>query len=179
MIGPDRKDKLVQEAADGSELALTLLLKDSHRRLCDYVARKMPGGPQAAFEPEDIVQDTQVEAYRHIGSFKPACENAFDRWLYTIAIRKLRDAIKHHRRAKRGGGRAAAALNGGNREDSMIRLIDMLAGPGHTPSRVVARAEAASLMGRSERSVHGLLRRGLEKLREHLGRESRFLTVTG
>ena len=91
----------------------------------------------------------------------------------------------------------------------MIALIDMLAAPGKTPSRVVARdeavsavekaleslnedqrraimlvhieekpvAEAAEAMGRTERSIHGLLRRGLEKLREVLGRESKFLTV--
>ncbi len=37
--------------------------------------------------------------------------------------------------------------------------------------------EAAEALGRTERSIHGLLRRGLEKLREVLGRESQFLTV--
>ena len=91
----------------------------------------------------------------------------------------------------------------------MIALIDMLAAPGKTPSRMVARdeavsaveqaleslnkdqrraiilvhiegkpvAEAAEAMGRTERSIHGLLRRRLEKLRDVLGRESKFLTV--
>ncbi len=204
-----REDELARQAAQGDQVALTLLLMQTKRDLHGYIAGKLPAGLSGVVGADDVVQNTHVEVYRRIADFEWQGTGSFGRWLRTIAIRKLRDAIRHHRRAKRGGGRQPAALNGGAREDSMIALIDMLAAPGKTPSRVVARdeavsavekaleslnedqrraimlvhieekpiAEAAEAMGRSDRSIHGLLRRGLEKLREVLGRESKFLTV--
>ncbi|MCH8806978.1 MAG: hypothetical protein IH986_12925 [Planctomycetes bacterium] len=93
----------------------------------------------------------------------------------------------------------------------MIGLLDLLAGPGRTPSRCVARVEAlravqsaldrlpehyrqaillvriegrpvaevAAEMGRTERAVHGLTRRGLELLRDRLGDSSAYLSSSG
>ncbi len=204
-----REEELACQAARGDQVALTLLLKKTKRDQHGYITGKLPAGLSGVIGADDIVQDTHVEVYRRIAGFQWQGTGSFGRWLRTIAIRRLRDAIRHHRRAKRGGGRQPAALNGAAREDSMIALIDMLAAPGKTPSRVVARdeavsavekaleslnedqrraimlvhlegkpiTEAAEAMARSERSVHGLLRRGLEKLREVLGRESKLLTV--
>jgi hypothetical protein len=38
---------------------------------------------------------------------------------------------------------------------------------------------AAEVMGRSDRAIHGLCRRGLVLLRNHLGSATRFLSSTG
>lgn len=205
-----REEDLLREAQGGSELALTLLLKASHARLSGYLARRIPSDLRRVVDASDLVQETHVDVFRTFGSFLAQGPGSFDRWMFTIAIRNLRDAIKHHRRAKRGGTRQPARAHGA-RGDSMIGLLDMIAGPETTASRVFARAEAvraveqaltelsddqrqaiglvhiegrpiaqaAKAMNRSERSIHGLLRRGLENLRERLGRESWFLSLLG
>jgi len=211
MSGTDEQTELTRRAAAGDELALTLLLQRTRPRLLEYVGRRIPADLRASVGADDIAQQAHVEAYRNVARFTPRGERAFERWLWTIALRKLRDAIRLRRAAKRGGPRAEAALAGAGLEDSIVGLLDVLAGPGRTPSRQVARqealdairaaldaldppyreaiwlahiesrpiAEVARHMGRSQRSVHGLLRRGLAQLRERLGRESRFLTVFG
>lgn len=210
MVENDRQADLVSRAAAGDELALTLLLKDSRRPLVEWIARKVPPALRSVIDADDVVQDSHVEAYRHVSSFEPRGPDAFDRWIRTIALRKLRDQIKRHRAAKRGGGAVALTPAGRAVDDSMIALLDTLAGPGRTPSRSVARieaieavqgalndidehyrqviwmvhiegrpvAEAARALGRTERAIHGLTRRGLEQLRERLGERCNFLSAS-
>ena len=201
----------MRQAVAGDEGALTLLLAELDERLCARVQRKIPSALRSRFGAEDIVQETHREVFRHIRTFEPRGPDAFERWVSTIAVRKLRDVIKGQRRAKRGGGRTAASPAGPNVDDSMIGLLDVLAGPGRTPSRCVARVEAlravqsaldllpehyrqaillvriegrpvaevAAEMGRTERAVHGLTRRGLELLRDRLGDSSAYLSSSG
>ena len=70
------------------------------------------------------------------------CHGLLERWARVIAIRKLRDALKRHRAKKRGDDRMAVGGPAGPNEPSMVALLDLLAGPGPRPSRVVARVEA-------------------------------------
>jgi len=207
----DAKPDYLDRARAGDEVALTVLLTRSRRRVHAFVARRIPADLARVIDADDILQMAHVEAYRGIDSFEPRGADSFERWLSTIAIRKLRDAIKAHRARKRGGGRALIPLNGAIPEDSVIGLIEMLAGPERTPSRVVARGEAvaamqramqslpehyrqaiwlvhidgrpvakaAELMGRTERAIHGLTRRGMELLRENLGDPAAYLSSSG
>ena len=201
----------LRRAIDGDEVALTVLLSQTRRRLFDFVAKRIPAEIRGQVDPDDVAQDTQVEICRHIQGFDPQGDGAFERWARVIAIRKLRDAIKRHRAKKRGGDRAVIATAGNPNERSMVSLLEILAGPGQTPSRVVARveavdamqealnqlpedhrraiglvhiegqsvAQAAEAMGRTDRAIHGLLRRGLKQLRERMGDAGRFLSSTG
>lgn len=209
MIEADRQAELSSRAAAGDELALTLLLKNTRGMVVEWIARKLPADLRTVIDADDVVQESHVEAYRHVSTFEPRGPDAFDRWIRTIALRKLRDQIKRHRAAKRGGGIARTPA-GRAIDDSMIALLDTLAGPGRTPSRSVARveaieavqgalndidehyrqaiwmvhiegrpvAEAAKALGRTERAVHGLTRRGLDQLRERLGGRSNFLSAS-
>lgn len=211
MSATGRTSRLVREAVEGSGTALTLLLMDSRPELRTYLTAKVPAILRGRVDVDDLVQETHIEIYRRLSSFTPQGPDAFERWIRTIAIGKLRDAIRRQKRAKHGGGCVTGALDGGHLEDSMIALIDVLSAGGTTPSRAAQRseaaaavetalaslpedprqavwlvhieglgiAEAARLMERTERSIHGLLRRGLRKLRELLGRESQFLTRLG
>jgi RNA polymerase sigma-70 factor (ECF subfamily) len=202
---------MVQRAVRGDAMALKLLLTKSRTRLRDQMAGRVPRDLRSVLDVDDIVQETHVEIFRRIDGFKPQNNGSFDRWVTTIALSRLRNAIKRYRAAKRGGRHRATSLVSRNMEDSALALLDNLADPGRTPSRCVARTEAVEAvqnalaelpdhyrravwlvhiegqpvknvaidMGKSERAIHGLCRRGLHLLRDRLGSATRFLTSSG
>ena len=133
---------MVHRAVRGDATALKLLLTKSRTQLRDRMAGRMPRDLRSVLDVDDIVQETHVEIFRRIGSFKPQNNGSFDRWVTTIALSRLRNAIKKYRAAKRGGRHRAASLVSRNMEDSALALLDNLADPGQTPSRCVARTEA-------------------------------------
>ena len=136
-----RQKSLVERAIQGDQVALTVLLTESRGPLCARLLHKIPSDLRGALDPDDIAQEAHVEVFRHIREFEARTPDAFDRWVTTIAVRKLRDAIKARRADRRGGGRVAVSGVTGNLEDSMVALLDLVAGPDHTPSRSAARHE--------------------------------------
>lgn len=200
----------IQRAVAGDAVALKLLLTESYPRVCERIARKIPTDLRRVVDAEDIVQEAEIEIFRCIETFQVRGPNSFYRWFATISTSRLRDAARRERAAKRGGLRTANP-NRKRIEDSTISLMDMLAGPDHTPSRSMARgeaieavetalaripehyrrairlvhiegrpvAEAAAQMGRTDRAIHGLCRRGLEQLHEQLRSASRFFSTPG
>ncbi len=133
---------LIVKAAEGDAEALQELLFSHYDRLAARLRRRMPASLQGVVSEEDVVQDSMIAAFRAIGTFEPRGRWAFYRWLCRIADNCLRNTIDFHHAGKRGGGRVAVASPAGG--DSYDDLIDMLAGPRHTPSRSVAGHEAAS-----------------------------------
>src|ERR1051325_1766625 len=99
-------DPLVRAAVQGDTAALTVLLTRAQAPLRERIGREIPADLQGAIGVDDIVQQALVGAFRDIGKFEPRGSRAFDRWLTTIALHVLRNAIKANRRKKRGGGRA-------------------------------------------------------------------------
>lgn len=92
---------------------------------------------------EDVVQQAHIEVFRRIAGFEWRGPDSFYRWLATIALSRLRNAIRHQTSIKRGGGWTPVGPFAGNFEESAVELLDLLAGPDETPSRCVARSEAA------------------------------------
>jgi len=207
----NRDDDLVRRAVEGDAVALKVLLTSSRTLVCDRISSRIPVELARVIDAEDIVQAAHVEVFRRIGDFELRGPNSFSRWVTAIAVSRLRNAIKQQRAAKRGGRQFAIGPITRRIEDSTIALLDMLAAPGKTPSRCVARreavdavhvaladlpesyrravwlvhiegrkaAEAAAQMGRTERAVHGLCRRGRKLLQERLESASRFFSSTG
>jgi RNA polymerase sigma-70 factor (ECF subfamily) len=136
---------LVQAAVEGDTAALKLLLLGNHGRLCEYIGRKIPLDLRGLVEPEDIAQEAYIQVFRHIRGLQPAQPDAFARWTATIALRKLRNVIKAQRAARRGGGKRGATGSPAT-EDSMVGLLDLVAAPGPTPSRALARGDAVQAM---------------------------------
>lgn len=135
----------IQRAIDGDLVELTLLLRESRRRLCALVGGKVPADLRRLIDADDVVQDAQVEAFRHIGELEVRSEDSFDRWLATIAVRKLRDSIKRLRAVKRGGGQPRVHDTDALQE-SAIALFNLVTGSEGSPSRTVARAEAVQVI---------------------------------
>ena len=208
MDTPGDELALLRRAIDGDSAALKLVLLDLHPRLCSYLTRRIPADLRPALDAEDVVQETYAQIFRRIRDFDLRGSASFQRWVYTIALHQFRHAISRGRAAKRGGGARALTPPRRSREESCVALLELLAGPGRTPSRCVARQEAvlaveaaltelpehyrqalwlihiqgwtvamaAAEMGRTERALHGLCRRGLKLLRDRLGSRSRYLS---
>ena len=142
MEGDTYERDLLQRAIAGDTVAVTVLLARYYERLHAQIARKIPRDLQASVDAEDILQETQVQVYRHVETFEPQGSDAFYRWVATIALRRLRNAIKRQRAAKRGAGRRGVTGGDAVAEDSVITLLELMAGPEKTPSRVATRQEA-------------------------------------
>lgn len=149
----DRTMSLVTRAVAGDEAALTLLLAESAPGLRAYLSGRIPAALRGTIDADDITQDAQVEVFRHIRSFEPRGPGSFDRWVRTIALRELRDVIRARRAARRGGERVAVRAPTTEQEDSMVGLLDVLSGPGASPSRSVARHEAVAAV---QAAIEGL-----------------------
>jgi len=197
---------LAGRAAAGDSIALKLLLTEHHGALCKYVERRMPGYLAGVVGVEDVVQDAYLDTFRSIRSFRSVGPNSFYRWLVTLALNRLRKAIRHHR-ATRFLRVPAVRQRGG--ESTWCTMHDVMT-LSPSPSRVMARDEAADAlegaladlperyrtaiglvriaglsfkdaaerMGCTERVVHGLWRRGREMLRERLGGDDRVYFLT-
>lgn len=196
---------LVERAAAGDAVATTVLLTRSHAELRRFVASKIPRDLQSIIDADDVLQDTKVNAYRNLHRFEHRGDDSFDRWVATIALRRLRTEIQRHRALKRGGGRADASTVPDN---SIVAMLDLMGGPEKTPSRRVARQEALSAvraalellpehyrqavqlvyldglshedaarrMGRTASAVHNMCHKAKRKLVETLGSRSRYLS---
>lgn len=162
------KQDLIQRAVDGEQSALERLLLGYYDRLSRRIARKLPASLRGSVTEEDILQEAFIDAFQRIGTFEPRGERAFFRWLITIAEHRLLDVIKGQHTVKRGGGRnqqRSPASFG----DSVDELIELLAGPQHSPSQSAARHEAVAavqvgLAGLAEDYRHAIHLRYFEGL---------------
>jgi RNA polymerase sigma-70 factor (ECF subfamily) len=133
---------LLQRAKEGDTVAVTVLLARYHERLRAQTARRIPVDLQRTVDADDILQETQVQVYRHVETFEPRGPDSFYRWVATIALRRLRNAIKRQRAAKRGAGKMGITGGATVPEESVVTLLELMAGPEKTPSRVATRNEA-------------------------------------
>ncbi len=146
MAGDGREPDKLQQAISGNRAALTLLLLDLHPRLRAYIACRIPARLQGRLDADDIVQETHIEVYRHIQRFESRGEGSFDRWVMTIAIRKLRNALTKYRAQRRGGEIVTASQLSNGEQSSVCMLLDMIADPGRSPSRSAAGREAVAAL---------------------------------
>lgn len=146
MSDADATQILIHDAAKGDEAALRRLLILYHPRLRGRLLRQMDAEMKARFEPEDILQQVYMEAFRAIGQFRYMGKDSFLRWLFTILDRKLIDehrALHAERRDVRRELKPAAA---GGETASYADLLHRLSADGSTPSRVIRNREAVAAL---------------------------------
>jgi RNA polymerase sigma-70 factor (ECF subfamily) len=208
MAGTHSDQELAQRAAGGDRDALSELLYRHYAPIETLIRRGIPDDLREKLDAEDVLQDVHVEAFRTIAKLDPAGDDAFIRWLTTIAQQRLIDRIRAARRLKRGGGRVRIRTMAGAARDGLSGLLNRLAVDPHSPTRSLAGREAAeavqvALAGleepyreairlryierlkiaevaerleKTEGAAQMLCHRGLRKLREALGRASRYLS---
>lgn len=147
-LGAPHRLALLRRAVEGDDDALAVLLAESRGELAQRVALRIRSDLQRAMSAEDIIQEAHIEVFRRIRSFDVRGMDRFDRWVATIALRRLRNAIAYERRRKRGGD-FVRAEDQRRQEDSTIALLETLVGPANTASRSVARREGVAAVKRS------------------------------
>lgn len=155
-----REAELARRSSAGDVAALTVLLTEGRRRLVAYIASRIPARLRSEVDAEDIVQTALIPAYREIGRFDYRGPGSFQRWIATIALRKLRDALRLRRATRRGGGERM--IGGGvAADDSMIALLDGVTAPGRSPSKSLARNEAIATIRKAMEGLPEDYRRAL------------------
>jgi RNA polymerase sigma-70 factor (ECF subfamily) len=138
--------ELVSRASAGDRSAIQELLMLHHRQLVTIIEKQIPADLRGLLSADDVCQEAYVSVFRQIASFQPHDEQAFERWLRTIADRKLVDLIRTQRAVKRGSGKRVDALYPRNDTSSMIELLDVLAVHERTPSRSAAHRELVRIV---------------------------------
>ena len=132
----------LEAVAGGDADALQCLLVHYHARLRRALAARMDARFDRYFAPEDVLQDAYVSAFKCAadGGFRD--DGGFYAWLETIALNALRDRCRALRRQKRDVGRRLTHTPAA--ASSYSDFVQRLVSPGSTPSRKLAKAEAAA-----------------------------------
>ncbi len=135
---------LVHRALRGDRLALTVLLTESEDSLRGRLGPRIPPDLRGIFDADDLLQEIYADVFRGIGEFEPRGADSFQRWLATVALRRLRAEIRHHRAAKRGGGWVRVDRIKVAGDESAVTLLKLMEATDRTPSRVAAGKELVS-----------------------------------
>jgi RNA polymerase sigma-70 factor (ECF subfamily) len=144
-LGTDVADvgiaELIAKAVAGDQTALQRLLLTYYDDLLRHIERRLPSSIQGAISAADVLQQTFIQAFRHISRFKGDSATSFFAWLKTIAERGVKDAHKFAQRKKRGAGLRQLHTGRTPQASTLAHLAERLACSG-TPSQSVARREA-------------------------------------
>jgi RNA polymerase sigma-70 factor (ECF subfamily) len=182
--------KLLEQARRGDRDALGKILENYRAYLRIMAQRHLDGRLAARIDASDLVQQTCLSAHRDFDRFVGDEEGQFLAWLGQIHEQNLRNVLRDHVGAeKRAAGResssdklasVAAVTSSPSRramqgEDAvqLARCLEQL--PPDQCNAVRLRhlegwaiADIARELGRSEQAVAGLLKRGMQQLREML-----------
>jgi RNA polymerase sigma-70 factor (ECF subfamily) len=200
------REELLRQAVRGDRQAVSALLEQCGAEIRGRIARRIPRRWQAVLSADDVLQQTYADAIRDLPRFDCAREGDFGNWLLRLARCNLADGLKMLKAAKRGGGQQPVEwvdpecsalslldhLSGDGDSPSLtvargeareflrgaldrlpptyrevIRLYDL-------EERGVE--EVATAMGRSPGAVFMLRARAHDRLRQVMGRASRFLS---
>ncbi len=196
----------VKLATGGDADALQRLIVFYHAPLRRLLEDKIDGRFRRHIDPDDVLQEAYVAAFKAAGDCRFDGPGAFYRWLEAVVRNRLKDQIRALKQQKRNIGREVAVRPIATA--SYCDLIDRLPSPQSTPSRQVSRDEAtaavlsclarltddqrnairlrflegrpvseiASCLGKSDMAVHMLFHRGLKALRELMGSITHYLT---
>ena len=143
---PPDDHELIAEAIRGDQVALQKLLVSRAIVLARFADRKLPQPLRGQVDPEDIVQQVFVEAFRSIARFRPEDADSFQSWLLRIADHVIKDAVKHQQRAKRGGHFRRIHRVKPTESQSVADLVEVLSAGGRSPSQSVMGHEAVAAL---------------------------------
>jgi RNA polymerase sigma-70 factor, ECF subfamily len=151
---PARPEELIRRAKAGDHSSLESLLLRFHNPLLAMIRNLAPRRDSAWLSAEDILQETFVEAFRHIGSLHACDERGFLAWMKTIARTRLINQINAHRAKKRGGDATTEA--------TATTLLGQIAGRDPTPSLHLRRKEAVDAVRKAMLQLDPFKRHVLE-----------------
>jgi RNA polymerase sigma-70 factor, ECF subfamily len=175
---------LLERARGGDRSAFEELFGRYRRRLAVLVHYKLPAGLRGAIDPEDVLQETLLRAFRGLEGFHYTAPGSFQRWLARIADNVVADMGRRRASRKRAAERQESHPPEPIDSRTPSRLLarkEQLAGllgrldalpPAYREVILLARmeglstGEVAERMGKSREAVSLLLHRALARLRE-------------
>lgn len=189
---------LIGRARRGDEAALGRLLEENRAALLAEAERQLRGRLAARVDSSDIIQQTFLEAHRGFEQFVGDTEIQFGCWLRTILNRNIAGQLRDHTRVAKRDLRRERSLNdsrgGGEplwrrivagqsspsqramKAEDFARLADAL-GSLTADQREAVRlrhlegwplARIAERMDRSPAATAGLIKRGVQALRQRI-----------
>lgn len=142
---PQPTQILIDSAREGDEGAVRRLLVLYHPRLRARLLRQMDPVMRSKIEPEDILQQVYLDAFRAIQTFAYQGQDSFLRWMFTILDRKLIDEYRALRAERRDVRREVSPAPRGQ-HTTYVDLLARVMTEGSTPSQVVRKNEALAAL---------------------------------
>ena len=175
--------KLVEKAQAGDRAAFGELAERFRGGVGAWLRPQIGAHLRTKIELDDVLQDAFVWAFKSIHKLQWKGEEAFDRWLCSIAKHVLLKAVARENRQpvlrleQEVTGSAPSPSRGLRRDERFNRLERALRNLSEDHRQVIRLAriegvpvkEIAQRMGRSPDAVSQLLIRALRKLRESFG----------
>ena len=133
----------IEKAVDGDVPAIQRLIMVHHGRLRPIADQRISREMRAKLEPEDLLQQVYADAVQHISQFEYRGPDSFFHWMARILESRLIDAHRFFHAAVRDVDREVPAAD---RPSVYEVLVARVAADTPTPSRVLARDEAESLV---------------------------------
>jgi RNA polymerase sigma-70 factor (ECF subfamily) len=86
--------QLLERANGGDTAALDVLFARYLKPLQHWASGRLPSWARAAADTHDLVQDTLLNAFRRIGSFRPERVGAFLAYLRQAVMNRIRDELR-------------------------------------------------------------------------------------
>ncbi len=177
--------QLLRAARRGDRKAVDALFARHRGRLLAFLQMHMRAALTRRVQPEDVLQETLLEAARKLDGFEPEGPASFYRWLVRIARFKVSEAERAWAARKRAletplDGDPVQERTGASglavRAERAGRLREALEGLAQAQGEAIrlryleglSTAETAERMERSEAAVKSVLSRGFEALRRSL-----------
>jgi RNA polymerase sigma-70 factor (ECF subfamily) len=135
-------ERLLLLAAQGDSEAWAALVDRHEERLRRLVGFRLDQRLQGRIDPSDVIQETYLEAWKHLAEYLRQPSAPFFLWLRGIAGNKLRELHRHHLGTRmRDAGREVAMHRGVLPETTSAALAAQLMGKLTRPSVAAMRAE--------------------------------------
>jgi RNA polymerase sigma-70 factor, ECF subfamily len=182
----ERFEAVLAGSRAGAEWAITVLFREFHPALLRYLRAQEPA------EGEDLAAEAWLDAARGLHRFR-GDEQAFRRWIFTIARRRLIDFRRRRARSARAleawrdfaeprelDDAGAVVLAASETDAALARIASLPSDQAEVVLlRVVAGldvADVAGILGKKPGTVRVLQHRALHRLAEQLAREGRPVT---
>jgi RNA polymerase sigma-70 factor (ECF subfamily) len=183
MVREEQARHLIERAKRGDRSAFDQLFSMVHERLRNHITSRMGASLRSRVNPEDVLQETLMRAFRSIDQFRWQGEDSFCRWLEGLATHRVVDAARAAKRrpefqiVRDPTAQDVSPSRSARRKERLARLkksLDSLSPDYQTVVRL-ARIEGllireiAERMGRSESAIKNMLYRAMKELKRSFG----------
>jgi RNA polymerase sigma-70 factor (ECF subfamily) len=134
-------EALLRAAAGGDAESWRALVGRFEGRLRRMVLFRLNARVYGRIDESDVIQETFLEAWRHLSDYMRRPEFPFYLWLRGIAANKLHELHRHHLGAKMRDVAREISLNRTSHDNTSAALAAQLMGHGTRPSEAAVRAE--------------------------------------